>query len=223
MAAPTSAPLTAIGQGPGDLVVQAPAGAADGLLLLFHGVGSSAEDMAPLGQLLARHLPRHWVVSVRAPEPCDLGAGWQWFSVRGVDEANRPARVEAVMPGFVATVRRWQAKAGVDAARTALLGFSQGAIMALESTQSVPALAGRVVAIAGRFAQPPRRASAATVLHLVHGEGDGVMPVALSESALRQWQALGGQATLDRLPGLGHGIDARAVNAVRRHLTGEAR
>lgn len=223
MAAPTSAPLTAIGQGPGDLVVQAPAGVADGLLLLFHGVGSSAEDMAPLGQLLARHLPRHWVVSVRAPEPCDLGAGWQWFSVRGVDEANRPARVEAVMPGFVATVRRWQAKAGVDAASTALLGFSQGAIMALESTQSAPALAGRVVAIAGRFAQPPRRASAATVLHLVHGEGDGVMPVALSESALRQWQALGGQATLDRLPGLGHGIDARAVDAVRRHLTGEAR
>ena len=220
MAALNDTSIAGAGQRPGDLIVQAPDGATDGLLLLFHGVGSSAEDLVPLGQVLARHLPRHWVVSVRSPEPCDLGSGWQWFSVRGVDEANRPARVEAAMPGFVATVQRWQAKAGVDAARTALLGFSQGAIMALESTQSAPALAGRVVAMAGRFAQAPRRASTATVLHLVHGESDGVMPVTLSESALRQWQALGGQATLDRLPGLGHGIDARAVDAVRRHLTG---
>jgi phospholipase/carboxylesterase len=220
MAAATGTPFAPLTQGPGDLVVQAPDGAADGLLLLFHGVGSSAEDLAPLGQVLARHLPRHWIVSVRSPEPCDLGSGWQWFSVRGVDEANRPARVDAAMPGFVATVQRWQAKAGMEAARTALLGFSQGAIMALESTQSAPGLAGRVVAIAGRFAQAPQRANPGTALHLVHGESDGVMPVALSESALQQWQALGGQATLDRLPGLGHGIDARAVDAVRRHLTG---
>ena len=126
------------------------------------------------------------------------------------------------MPGFVATVQRWQAKAGVDAARTALLGFSQGAIMALESTQGAPGLAGRVVAIAGRFAQAPRRADPATVLHLVHGESDGVMPVGLSASALQQWQVLGGHATLDRLPGLGHGIDARVVEAVRQHLAGAA-
>lgn len=222
MAALNNAPIAAAGQRPGDLSLQAPDGAAEGLLLLFHGVGSSPEDLVPLGQVLARHLPRHWVVSVRSPEPCDLGSGWQWFSVRGVDEANRPGRVEAAIPGFVATVHRWQAKAGVDAARTALLGFSQGAIMALESTQHPTALAGRVIAMAGRFAQAPRRASAATALHLVHGESDGVMPVALSESALRQWQALGGQATLDRLPGLDHGIDARAVDAVRRHLTAAA-
>jgi len=83
-------PLTAAGQGPGDLIVQAP-DVADGLLLLFHGVGSSAEDMVALAQVLARQLPCHWVVCVRSPQPCDLGAGWQWFSVRGVDEANRPA------------------------------------------------------------------------------------------------------------------------------------
>ena len=222
MAAAPSTPIAPTAQRPGDLVVQAPAGAADGLLLLFHGVGSSAEDLAPLGQVLARYLPRHWIVSVRSPDTCDLGAGWQWFSVRGVDEANRPARVEAAMPGFVATVERWQAKAGVDASRTALLGFSQGAIMALESTQSPATLAGRVIAIAGRFAQAPRQASTAIGLHLVHGEADTVMPVGLSESALQQWRALGGQATLDRMPGLGHGIDARVVDAVRQHLTGAA-
>ena len=134
MAALDGAPVAQTGQSPGDLVVQAPVGAADGLLLMFHGVGSSAEDLAPLGQVLTRHLPRHWIVSVRSPDPCDLGSGWQWFSVRGVDEANRPARVEAAMPHFVATVRRWQAKAGIDAARTALLGFSQGAIMSLAAS-----------------------------------------------------------------------------------------
>lgn len=200
------------------LIVHRPATAATQLVLLFHGVGSSPENLGPLGQALAVHRPQACIVSVRSPDASDFGSGWQWFSVQGVTEANRPARVAATMSRFVQTVQHWQQETGLSAAATTLLGFSQGAIMALESTQQSTPLAACIVAIAGRYAQPPRVAPASTQVHLMHGDADPVMPVRLSVDALAQLQALGATATLDRFPGLGHGIDTRVLDKIVERL-----
>lgn len=195
------------------------------LVLLFHGVGSSARDLAPLGQVLAQARPHATVVSVEAPHPSRLGRGKEWFSVVGVTEENRPGRVAQAMPLFLDAIRHWQGATGIGAAGTVLLGFSQGAIMALESTQTTlepePA-AQSVIALAGRFAEPVRRAPAKVRLHLIHGDSDAVMPVGGSVEAHRQLQALGGDATLDIVPGLGHGIDERALRHVLDHLLRDA-
>jgi phospholipase/carboxylesterase len=187
------------------------------LVLLFHGVGSNAENLRPLGEALAGTLNHAWIVSVGSPDASELG-GRQWFSVQGVTEANRPARVAATMPRFVETIAHWQREAGVDAAATTLIGFSQGAIMALESTQLAHPPADRVVAIAGRFAQTPRTGPAHARLHLMHGEQDRVMPVALAVEAAERLNELGAQVTLDRFAGLGHGIDGRVARRVIERL-----
>jgi phospholipase/carboxylesterase len=199
-----------------DLIVQQPAMPSQ-LVLLFHGVGSSARDLVPLGEALAPHLPDAAIVSVQAPEAS--GHGWQWFSVQGVTAANRPARVTAAMPGFVQAVMQWQQACGLGAAATTLIGFSQGAIMALESTQLADPPAARVLALSGRFARPPRIAHGSVRTHLMHGDADAVMPVRGAVDAFAQLQRLGAFATLDRFPGLGHGIDGRVVDAIARRLT----
>jgi phospholipase/carboxylesterase len=80
------------------------------LLPLFHGVGSTAEDLSALGQALAPHRPGAWVISDRSPDPSDFGQGWQWFSVQGVTEANRPDRAAAAMPRFLQRVAGWQSQ-----------------------------------------------------------------------------------------------------------------
>lgn len=183
------------------------------LVLLFHGVGSSAEDLQPLGELLARAFKTAWIVSVRSPLASELG-GWQWFSVQGITETSRPARVLEAMPQFVQSIAHWQRASGVDAAATTLIGFSQGAIMALEATQQSELLATRVIAIAGRFAQAPRVAPPRTELNLLHGEEDRVMPVALAADAATRLVALGARATLDRFASLGHGIDSRVAQRI---------
>jgi phospholipase/carboxylesterase len=198
-----------------DLIVQRPATPSQ-LVLLFHGVGSSARDLAPLGEALAPHLPGAAIVSLQAPEAA--GPGWQWFSVQGVTEADRPARVAAAMPAFMQAVRQWQEACATGPARTTLIGFSQGAIMALESTQVESLLAARVIALSGRFARPPRIAHGSVRTHLMHGDSDAVMPVRGAVDALAQLQGLGAVATLDRFPGLGHGIDRRIVDAIVRRL-----
>lgn len=199
------------------IVIQQPDGPSDRLMLLFHGVGASAQHMVPLGRHLARAFPSAFVVAVEGAHPSDLGSGRQWFSIRGVTEENRAARIEAVMPAFRAVVGRWQEESEVDPSDTVLIGFSQGAIMSLAATQATPMLAGRVVAIAGRFAQPPADAPRDVTVHLVHGQVDDVIPFRQSVSAAERWNALGGTATLDLFPTAGHEIDAAmAIRVVER-------
>lgn len=204
-----------------DLIIQQPdvvEGRAARLYLLFHGVGSNAENLRVLGAGIAAQDPSAWVVSVQSPDPSDLGRGWQWFSVQGVTVENRAERVATAMPRFVQAVELCQQKSGIDAQRTTLVGFSQGAIMALASTQREPSVAARVVAMAGRFAAPPQRAATGTRIHLLHGEADGVMPAQASIEAHAQLTALHADVTLDLFPGLGHGIDGRMLARLHERL-----
>jgi phospholipase/carboxylesterase len=207
---------------PGSVCIQQPETTADQLILLFHGVGASSRDMVPVGQQLARALPGAFIVSVDAPRPSDMGMGRQWFSVRGITEDCRPARVAAVMPEFQAAVRHWQGVTNSKPAATLLLGFSQGAIMALESTQVAQAVAGRVVAVSGRFAEPPRSAASGVPLNLIHGEQDPVIACGQSIEAAKRLQELGADVTLDLLPSLGHGIDGRAMARILARIADRA-
>lgn len=202
------------------IVIQQPAAGASHLFLLFHGVGSNARDLLPVGQGIARQFPGAMVVSVDAPHASDLGAGRQWFSVVGVTEEGRPARIAQAMPLFLSTVGEWQQTAGVEPAQTTLVGFSQGAIMALESTQQATLPAHRVVAFAGRFATAPRQAPAGLTVHLIHGDQDNVISPRFSHEAAQALKALGGQVTHDSVPGLGHGIDGTAFGQMVTRLQG---
>ena len=193
------------------IVVQKPEHTPLQLILFFHGVGSNAQDLVPVAQQFAKALPNAMVVSVDAPQQSDFGAGRQWFSVAGVTEDIRPARVQAAMPAFQSAVQKWQALAQVTAEKTILVGFSQGAIMSLESTQRPVALAGQVISFAGRFATPPKVFPAHTTINLIHGEADPVIAASYSTAAANQLLTLGAKVTVDTIPGIGHGIDKQML------------
>ena len=203
------------------IIVARPDGQPQQLMLLFHGVGTNAHDMVPLGRLLAAEFPSAFIVSVAAPVQ-ETGGGRQWFSVLDVDEANRPARVAAALPGFADTVRQWQAEAGVATDAVALIGFSQGGIMALESTRDRTALAGRVISIGGRFAQLPEKANDSTTLHMFHGKLDPVIPYGFTVEAAQHLVKLGADVTADVIPFVGHQINddvvALMIERLRGHL-----
>ncbi|BES84049.1 esterase [Pectobacterium araliae] len=199
------------------VVVQNPI-APQRLFLLFHGVGDTATGMAPIGHYFATAFPDALVVSIGGPFSTGFGEGRQWFSVQGVTEENRLSRIEAVTSRFVETVRSWQQKSGVDFARTTLIGFSQGSIMSLEALKSEPKLAGHIVAFSGRFAVLPDNAFSDVVVHLVHGEADGVIVVDHARAAAQRFKTLGTKFTLDTVPGVGHGIDQRMLNHALAYL-----
>ena len=200
------------------IVVQKPEHTPQQLVLFFHGVGSNAQDLVPVAQQFAKALPNAMVVSVDAPQQSDFGAGRQWFSVAGVTEDDRPARVEAAMPALQSTIQKWQAAAGVTAERAILVGFSQGAIMALESTQRPAILAGQVISFSGRFASHPKIAHAGTTINLIHGDEDPIIAASYSRAAASQLQALGTKVSVDIVPEMGHGIDQRMLSIALKRL-----
>lgn len=200
-------------------------GAPDLLFLLFHGVGADARQMLPLAERLAAEYPQAAVLSIDAPDAFDAlpnGTGWQWFSIRGVSEENRPGRIGQALPRFIACVRELQARFAIDWPRTALAGFSQGAIMALEAVQAEPQLAGRVLAFGGRHATPPAHAPHDTTVHFFHGLADAVVPPGPALDAAERFVALGGDVTAEALPGIGHVLHPelidRAIEQLRTFL-----
>ncbi|MGN6526096.1 MAG: esterase [Burkholderiaceae bacterium] len=204
------------------LIIARPEGQAQQLILLFHGVGAAPDDLAPLGHLLASEFAQAFVVSVAAPDRIPGGAGRQWFGVAGIDEDSRVERVAAAMPAFAAAVESWRREAGVPTDAVALVGFSQGGIMALESTRGRPALAGRVVAIASRFARLPQAPNPDTTLHLFHGKLDAVIPYGFTVEAAQHLVAIGADVTADVVPFVGHQINediaALLIERLRGHV-----
>jgi len=187
------------------------------LIVLLHGVGGTPSDMAPLAALIDAHDPHVRHTRVAAPPaavPCDRGgAGHQWFSVDGITEENRPGRIDAALPAFVATIEALQGAHGVGPEATVLAGFSQGAIMALAACKN-RFLARHVVAIAGRFAPLPDAWERRTAVSLVHGRMDGTMPVQHSERAFERLAALGADVRLDVVPRAVHLLAPPLLNRV---------
>jgi phospholipase/carboxylesterase len=201
------------------LIIQTPPGTAQQLILLFHGVGSDPQAMQPLGQRLADDFPNAMVVSPAAANPSSLGRGFEWFSVIGITEDNRVDRVSAAMPAFMACVAYWQKQSGVAAAGTALIGFSQGAIMSLESAKQNPPPAGRIVAIGGRFATLPGEGLMDVTVHFLHGKDDGVIPYSNTVQAAHHLRDLGIDVTAEVLPFIGHEIHPEFIELVMTKLT----
>ena len=200
-------------------VIQQPQPPAAQLILLFHGVGSNATSMRPLGERLAAQFPSAMVVSIAAYQPSDISDGFQWFSVQGITEENRDARISQALPAFEACVAHWQQVAGVDASATALIGFSQGAIMALESSKLPTPIASRVFALSGRFATLPDTATDQITIHFLHGKADTVIPYGFAVEAAHHLIDLGGDVTAEVLPFIGHEIHDEFIEAVIHKLT----
>ena len=201
-----------------DLVIQTPNAETRQLVLLLHGVGADASTLVPLGRRVAQSLPHACVVSLQAPYPCDMGRGRQWFSVSGVTEANRPARVAEALPAMSEQIHRWQAQTGLNAAQTTLIGFSQGAILSLEACSHTAELAQTVVAIGGRFAVLPSTVPPSVRFHLIHGTADPVIAVSNAEQGAERLSSLGRGVTLDRFEGVGHFVSAEMADRIVERL-----
>lgn len=184
------------------------------LLIMLHGVGSNGADLAPIGQHIAQNIGAQ-SESPDAPLRFDQGgAGRQWFSIAGVTEANRPARVAAARASFDATITEIIAQHGMQNQlhNVALIGFSQGSIMVLDAVANGRWPVGAVVAFSLRLASPaPLTPALQTPVLLVHGTTDPVMPITEATTAEAALTAAGVQTTLHLLPGVGHTITPAGV------------
>lgn len=126
------------------------------LIILLHGVGSSGDDLLPLADAWKHQLPGCDFASPDAPTHSDFGQGYQWFSVVGVTEQNRPMCIQAARASFDTTLARLMAVRGLEGQpeKVVLVGFSQGATMALDAVASGRWPGGRFFRQIGDTAPP---------------------------------------------------------------------
>lgn len=179
------------------------------LAILLHGVGSNGEDLAPLAKSWQARLPDVSFAWPDAPERSSFGSGFQWFSVAGVTEENRPARITAARPSFDTVVSGIIAENGFSDRldRVVFVGFSQGTIMSLDAVASGRWPVAAVLGFSGRLAtEKPLTPSIATKILLVHGTSDTVIPSWETEKAQTELTAAGMMVETVIEPGLGHTI-----------------
>lgn len=186
-------------------------GPARSLVILLHGFGADGHDLIELGRVWGKTLATTAFVAPNAPERCPTAvSGYQWFPLTFRDPGEIDRGVDQAAPILDAFLDEELARHGLTDAELALVGFSQGTMMALHvGLRRARAPAG-IVGFSGLLAASERLErdlrSRPPVL-LLHGSDDDVIPVDL---LLPVAEALGGAGLAvewHRLEGLGHGID----------------
>jgi phospholipase/carboxylesterase len=190
-------------------------GAARQLVVFLHGYGADGNDLIGLGREWASALPHAAFVSPHAPEPCGMAPmGRQWFNLTFRDAGEMVRGVAHAAPTVEAFLEAELQRHNLGPRALALVGFSQGAMMALgvglEREPPPAAIVGYSSALATAEALPKNPASAPAIL-LVHGDMDQVIPVDAMFMAREQLAQAGLAVEWHLAQGVGHGIDAQGL------------
>ena len=117
----------------GPRLMPASSGAAKQLVVFLHGYGAHGNDLISLGQHWRALLPDAAFVSPHAPEICGGNpfGGRQWFELTFRDPGERWRGVVQAAPALDAFLDEELAALGLADEALALVGFSQGTMMAL--------------------------------------------------------------------------------------------
>ncbi len=188
-------------------------GQAKSMLIFLHGYGADGADLLGLADPLAPHLPDTVFLSPDAPEPCrNNPMGYQWFPIPWLDgssEDEAKAGMLRSIDDINAFIDARLADEGLSIDRLAIVGFSQGSMMALHVLPRRSEPVAGLVAFSGRLLTPETLAAEAVSkppVLLAHGDQDEMVPF--------QEMALAGQALTEAgfetyghvMKGTGHGI-----------------
>lgn len=182
------------------------------LLVFLHGAGSCVEAFVPIAIAWQLKFPGATAAILEALREGTLRQGKEWFDGRGV-ALDRLPRLEAARAAVAQRLAALQRATGLDGARTIIVGFSQGATLALELARSQPAPAAIVVSYAGQLGRPIGPGERVTpTIHLLHGEFDSVVPAAHAQRAYRGLTQAGADVTLDIAADEAHSIGQAMIN-----------
>lgn len=182
-------------------------------VVCLHGYGADMRDLAPLAPEIPVERPVQWVFP-DAPEMLDWG-GRAWFpiDVAAFEEAQRtgkPRDLSGGEPAGMAEARAELAAAldelAVPPERLVLMGFSQGAMMAVDASLRLPAncagvgiLSGTLVDRKNMRALAPGRKG--TPFFQSHGSVDPILGFAQALELEKELKAAGWTGELRRFEG----------------------
>jgi phospholipase/carboxylesterase len=196
-------------------------GPATHLVVLCHGYGSDGNDLIGLAPHWQKALSHAAFVSPNAPDRCDMaGAGYQWFPLSRLDPQETLRGTQAAAPKLDAFLDAELSRLGLTGDRLALVGFSQGTMMALSvglrRKPSPAAIVGFSGMLAGSETLP--HLDAPPPVLLVHGDADQVIPPSALFMSATALGAAGVPVQWHVSKGLGHGIDPFGLGLAQKFL-----
>lgn len=204
-------------------------GTARSLVVFVHGYGADGDDLIALGQMWRAALPDTAFVSPHAPEECAANpfGGRQWFPLTLRDEQELIDGLAQAGPDLDAFLDAELERHGLGPGALALVGFSQGTMMALHvGLRRAGGLAGIVgySGVLGNAAALPGEITARPPVLLVHGAQDELIPAKALPFTRDALKAAGVPVEAYSRDGLGHGIDEEGLRLgagfLARHLVG---
>lgn len=190
------------------------------LVVFLHGYGSTGADLMAFADYWQASMP---TVAFAAPDgPTAIkDGGFQWVGKRPGNDPRLYDDAVAVQPVIDQFIDSELARLNLDASRLALVGFSQGTLMALHAglrrEQTPAAILGYAGGLVGRDKLQADIRSRPPVL-LVNGELDELAPVYGMHVAVKTLSEVGVVAAGQSLPNLAHAVDADALILGARFL-----
>lgn len=194
-------------------------------VVFLHGYGADGADLLSLADPLGPHLSETAFYAPDAPQPCAGNPfGRQWFPIPWLDgstEEQAQQGMAAAADDLNAFLDTMLTAEGLTADRLAVVGFSQGTMMALEVLPRRAHPVAGIVAFSGRLLNADMLAQQAVSkppVLLLHGDQDPVVPfqdMGLAGDAL---VAAGFDTFGHVMKGTGHGISPDGLSVALAFL-----
>lgn len=206
-------------------------GAPHSVVMFLHGLGDRGDGgLLSIGQYWQRALPHTEFLCPDAPFPFDMApsefGGRQWFSLQDRDYAKLESGVRQAVPILKAYIDHVLATRHLPPEKLALVGFSQGTMMALFVAPRRDKQIACVVGYSGLLrggAELVRDKKSSPPVLLVHGTDDDVVAYSELAAAERGLRAADIPVSTVTCPGLGHSIDERGMaeglHFLQQHLS----
>lgn len=198
----------------------APLDKARAAMLMLHGRGDSAQGILSLADVLE-------VDGVAYAAPEAEGNTWYPHSFLMPLEHNEP-QLSSALKAVQDAIGELEA-AGIARENIVLLGFSQGACLALESAARNATRYGGVIALSGGLIGPdgaPRNypgSLSGTPVFLGCSDVDAHIPEARVRESAEVMERLGGAVDLRIYPGMGHTVNQDEIDAAREIIAAARR
>jgi phospholipase/carboxylesterase len=195
-------------------------GTARQLVVFLHGYGADGNDLIDIGRAWQQTLPDAAFVSPHAPNPCaQAPVGREWFGLTFRDPDERWRGVGTAGPVVEKFLASELAKHNLPPNALALVGFSQGTMMALHVGLRRAVAPAAIVGYSGMLVTPkdgPAETIAGEITSrppvlLIHGDQDQVIPPQALFMSAQGLASVEVPVEWHVSPGIGHGIDSEGL------------
>jgi len=206
-------------------------GAPKKVVIFLHGLGSNGDDLINIGAEWQQILPEVHFLSPNAPEPCDFApVGHQWFSLEDRSSYQMISGAQKANPVLNNFIDQQLDRLNLTDADLAIVGFSQGTMMALYTAPrrknpcaGIIAYSGAIIAGKELYDGTVSTPAISPIL-AIHGDSDDVVPIDELTNVHYELEKSGFTVEALTCPGIGHWIDKlgliRGGNFLREAFAG---